>query len=107
MRTFEKAELCHPLLFKKPIGHLSTDWSVFDDHVEINENVIVLDRDSFTLKVTPVGIVSILTGDEHVTPIIDREIPVKHCKERPIHITLKIDRVEARRRNLGNRKLFR
>ncbi len=64
MRTFEKAELCHPLLFKKPIGHLSTDWSVFDDHVEINENVIVLDHDSFTLNARPVGVVSILTQKE-------------------------------------------
>lgn len=57
---FEKAQLCHPLLFKKPEGVPGVDWHIFDDHIEIDENVILLDASSFTLKVRPAGAVWIL-----------------------------------------------
>lgn len=54
----EKAELVHPVEFKKPDGVLGRDWHVFDDHVGINENVIEKD-DSFLLNARPVGEVCI------------------------------------------------
>ena len=60
----EKAQLCHPLEFKKPEGVLGVDWHVFDDHVEIDKNVNVHDNGTFSLNARPVGDVRVLLLDD-------------------------------------------
>jgi len=62
---FKKPELAHPLIFKQPKGDFGVNWHAFDDHVEINKNVILLAEKTFTLTCRTVGQLSLLiVGDQ-------------------------------------------
>jgi len=56
--------------FLQPFGVLGIDWHVFDDHVNINDNVISgKDHGSFTLKYRHVGKLQLLIMADSAYPI--------------------------------------
>lgn len=59
--------------YKKPDGILGTDWHLFDDHVGINENVVLNDNGTFSTSVMPIGGLRVLCMNAQKYPMSGSE----------------------------------
>lgn len=72
MKFYKAAYLGKPTeTFIAPDGKLGIDWHVFDDHVSVNENVVINGDGTFSLNARPVGTARVLCVNNQEYPFFD------------------------------------